>query len=305
MPNSRFAAIFIACLSLCRASVASTPALQELWADSKGSCAGYVLSDSGAFDKGASTLSDAAKATLLGILEKLEHAPARHISIFGFSDSVGVAADKTRLSLARALAVRDFLLAKGLAAERVDQVRGLGPDQPVADNGTQAGRLLNRRVEIRFTGAIPLRKSGRTAKIPVNTGRESTTGEPERFALGFGYPDVRARLAVAYGLDLEAKFAFEQGIQIYTGRLLWNFWDLGHFHALVGVEGGFARFSAFDGLNGNGTVAEGFLGLEYPFGGRFKLSVDAGPAKLQANSEGFSYSTVQTIYNTAFYIYLF
>lgn len=71
--------------------------------------------------------------------------------IEGHTDSTGGAAHNRALSEARAKAVVDWLAARGVDRARL-QASGHGPDRPVADNGTIAGRALNRRVE-----AAPLR----------------------------------------------------------------------------------------------------------------------------------------------------
>jgi outer membrane protein OmpA-like peptidoglycan-associated protein len=56
------------------------------------------------------------------------------------------------LSLKRAMAVRDYLIAQGVPASRID-VAGLGLSAPIADNATTDGRARNRRVEIVVSGA--------------------------------------------------------------------------------------------------------------------------------------------------------
>ncbi|MBR0652082.1 OmpA family protein [Roseomonas terrae] len=71
--------------------------------------------------------------------------------IEGHTDGVGGAAHNRRLSQARAEAVIAWLVARGIESSRLTP-RGLGPDQPLADNATDEGRALNRRVE-----AVPLR----------------------------------------------------------------------------------------------------------------------------------------------------
>ncbi|GAB6389444.1 hypothetical protein STUTZSP0542_29830 [Stutzerimonas marianensis] len=65
----------------------------------------------------------------------------------GHTDSVGTDAYNQRLSERRANAVRDVLVNQyGLDGSRVDSV-GYGESRPVADNSTEEGRAINRRVE--------------------------------------------------------------------------------------------------------------------------------------------------------------
>jgi outer membrane protein OmpA-like peptidoglycan-associated protein len=65
----------------------------------------------------------------------------------GYTDSQGSAAYNQDLSVRRAQAVRDYLVTRGIAADRITAV-GLGASNPVADNATANGRADNRRVEI-------------------------------------------------------------------------------------------------------------------------------------------------------------
>lgn len=55
-----------------------------------------------------------------------------------------------KLSLARAEAVRDRLVARGVATERLT-IRGAGADEPIGDATTAEGRAKNRRVDITVT----------------------------------------------------------------------------------------------------------------------------------------------------------
>lgn len=67
----------------------------------------------------------------------------------GHTDSDGSDEYNENLSLRRAEAVRDYLVAGGISADRVS-VRGFGESKPVADNDTDDGRAQNRRVELRI-----------------------------------------------------------------------------------------------------------------------------------------------------------
>jgi len=69
------------------------------------------------------------------------------IRIAGFTDSTGTVAHNEELSLRRAKAVRDVLEERGVKVEQM-MVQGMGPQRPVASNGTAAGRAQNRRVEL-------------------------------------------------------------------------------------------------------------------------------------------------------------
>ena len=104
--------------------------------------------------EGVSFLTGSAKLTLnsQGPLDRVvtalrERAELR-VVIEGHTDNVGNRDANLRLSKARADAVRAYFIAKGIAANRLTAV-GIGPDQPVAPNDTEAGRARNRRVQLR------------------------------------------------------------------------------------------------------------------------------------------------------------
>jgi OOP family OmpA-OmpF porin len=73
--------------------------------------------------------------------------PTLRVSVEGHTDSVGSDAYNMRLSERRAVSVRDYMIAEGIAADRIT-TRGLGKSHPVATNDTAEGRAENRRVEI-------------------------------------------------------------------------------------------------------------------------------------------------------------
>jgi len=70
-----------------------------------------------------------------------------NIEVAGHTDSRGSDAYNMNLSQQRAEAVRNYLVSKGIAADRLS-ARGYGESQPVADNATDEGRFKNRRVEL-------------------------------------------------------------------------------------------------------------------------------------------------------------
>lgn len=68
------------------------------------------------------------------------------IQVDGHTDALGAPEWNEALSLARAEAVAAYLVARGVAPERLD-ARGLGATRPVATNDTSQGRAANRRIE--------------------------------------------------------------------------------------------------------------------------------------------------------------
>jgi outer membrane protein OmpA-like peptidoglycan-associated protein len=73
--------------------------------------------------------------------------PLSQIVVEGYTDSQGGAAFNQELSLHRAQSVRDYLVTRGIASDRIS-ARGLGLTNPIGDNKSPEGRANNRRVEI-------------------------------------------------------------------------------------------------------------------------------------------------------------
>ena len=77
-------------------------------------------------------------------------------SVEGHTDSTGKADFNQKLSEDRASAVANYLASQGIAGNRLSSA-GYGPNRPIADNKTDAGRQQNRRVELHLE---PLRAPG-------------------------------------------------------------------------------------------------------------------------------------------------
>lgn len=99
------------------------------------------------FDFGSSTLQPECFPTLEDWTDRLIRQPTVRITLHGHTDNVGSAAANQALSLRRAEAVKAWLVANGVAADRISCI-GHGGDVPVADNLTLDGRKRNRRIEI-------------------------------------------------------------------------------------------------------------------------------------------------------------
>jgi outer membrane protein OmpA-like peptidoglycan-associated protein len=99
------------------------------------------------FDTGKATLQPASDAPLNQVLEMLQQDDSLKVLIEGHTDNVGAEAANQALSEKRAQAVRDWLIGKGIAANRLS-AKGYGASKPVADNNTDDGKAKNRRVEL-------------------------------------------------------------------------------------------------------------------------------------------------------------
>jgi outer membrane protein OmpA-like peptidoglycan-associated protein len=99
------------------------------------------------FRKGTVELTFESYQFLEPIIQKLRSYPEVEIEIHGHTDSMGNYTKNMQVSQMRAEAVRQYLIAKGIASERVRAV-GFGSSSPIADNKSAAGRSQNRRVEM-------------------------------------------------------------------------------------------------------------------------------------------------------------
>jgi outer membrane protein OmpA-like peptidoglycan-associated protein len=100
-----------------------------------------------AFAPGKSALRPEARQHLGKLIQFVKSEPGKPIRIEGFTDSTGSAASNQSLSLRRAQAVRNALIAAGVNASRMTTV-GKGEADPVASNATASGRAMNRRVVV-------------------------------------------------------------------------------------------------------------------------------------------------------------
>ncbi len=105
------------------------------------------------FDTARYTLKPGAREKLAKISGIILGHPGLRIEVEGYTDSIGGDEYNMKLSENRANAVRDFLISQGLSADSIT-AQGFGKANPVADNGTSAGRQLNRRVQLVVSGEI-------------------------------------------------------------------------------------------------------------------------------------------------------
>lgn len=99
------------------------------------------------FDTSKATIKAESTAKLDEIVNVMNEYSNANFKLEGHTDSTGNAAKNLQLSKDRAAAVKDYLIAKGISADRLSS-EGYGITKPIASNKTVEGRAQNRRVEI-------------------------------------------------------------------------------------------------------------------------------------------------------------
>ncbi|MHC8305764.1 OmpA family protein [Pseudomonas sp. PB3P13] len=122
------------------------------------------------FATGSARLKPGSTRILINALVDIKAQPGWLIVIAGHTDATGDPQNNLRLSHARAAAVHAWMQQMGSIPESCFAVQGFGASQPVASNDTEAGRAVNRRVDIRLVpeaGACALSTSGPERQTPV------------------------------------------------------------------------------------------------------------------------------------------
>lgn len=101
------------------------------------------------FATGSANISQSFNPVLDDVARVLKKYEKTTMLIEGHTDSTGSAEYNQQLSLNRAKAVRNNLVGNGVDSRRIT-TEGYGESMPVADNDTESGRQLNRRVELRI-----------------------------------------------------------------------------------------------------------------------------------------------------------
>jgi outer membrane protein OmpA-like peptidoglycan-associated protein len=123
--------------------------LQKI-ANAKQEARGIVITLSGGvlFASNQSTLLPAAMVKLNEVADALvKNNPDSKMTVEGHTDSQGKADYNRDLSQKRAESVREYLISRGIASDRI-KAHGYGSERPIADNNNAEGRANNRRVEI-------------------------------------------------------------------------------------------------------------------------------------------------------------
>jgi OOP family OmpA-OmpF porin len=100
------------------------------------------------FATGKAKIRPQSRPKLDAAAEVLKKFPDLRIEISGHTDAQGAEAFNLDLSQRRADAVKDYLVGKGISADRIE-TRGVGESEPRESNATKAGRAKNRRIEFK------------------------------------------------------------------------------------------------------------------------------------------------------------
>ncbi len=94
----------------------------------------------------SATLLPEGKAVLNGVATILQEDPTAAFEVGGHTDNVGPEPTNRVLSEQRAKAVVDYLISKGIVADRLAS-KGYGASRPITENSTEEGRQQNRQIE--------------------------------------------------------------------------------------------------------------------------------------------------------------
>lgn len=115
------------------------------------------------FDVGSDALKSVARNNIDQLATVLNKYKDTEILIEGHTDSTGSESMNMRLSNKRASSVSRQLKSQGVVGRRIT-TNGYGENQPVADNGSSAGRRANRRVEVAIFANDKLKRAARENK---------------------------------------------------------------------------------------------------------------------------------------------
>ena len=127
------------------------------------------------FDFNKYTLKPGARERLARVSGIVLAYPDLKLQVEGHTDAIGSDEYNQSLSDKRAQSVRDYLITSGVSMNNVAAL-GLGKADPVADNGSAAGRALNRRVEMIVSGDV----IGNQLTPPPAEGSARVAPQPDR-----------------------------------------------------------------------------------------------------------------------------
>jgi len=99
------------------------------------------------FDSATTNLTPPSHQTVDDLVTIMKACPDATVQLAGHTDNTGDPAANQTLSTNRATAIKDMLVAGGIAPDRITTI-GYGQDKPIASNDTEEGKARNRRTEL-------------------------------------------------------------------------------------------------------------------------------------------------------------
>ncbi len=148
----------------------------------------FILSGGVTFESGKSLLLTPAYIELDKVLKVMKDRPETKWKIEGHTDNTGSLKLNRELSLNRAQSVYNYFIKNGISPDRL-AVNGFGPDYPIADNSTETGRAMNRRVAIILQTAANVNSTGEIKNPTTTTGTSVYNPALERDAGNMVFTD--------------------------------------------------------------------------------------------------------------------
>lgn len=123
----------------------------------------------------------------------------------------------------------------------------------------------------------------------------------QKFGIGLGYPYLSLKYGISSSFTSEARWAYGEGINVFSGRGYYNFYQEESITGFTGCDIGYIKFDT-EGIKGNGYLLMGFVGGEYFFiKDDFSLGLDIGPAFISLNTreigQDFSVDGIEWVFN--------
>ena len=116
-----------------------------------GSAIKLSLTSAVLFDSGKSQLKESAGIEISKQIHIIASFDSMKVIVEGHTDNIGTVESNIELSKKRALAIKEYLVAKKQVNKDLVEIKGYGESQPVASNDSEEGRGKNRRVEMIFS----------------------------------------------------------------------------------------------------------------------------------------------------------
>jgi hypothetical protein len=124
----------------------------------------------------------------------------------------------------------------------------------------------------------------------------------DKLNLGLGWPYVGLKYNLSQGFSSELRYANGEGINVYAGRLYWNFYKPKNLDIFAGIEGGNITFNTLD-IKGTGYEGSVFIGGECFISKRLSLMMDIEPVFISLNSDDLGVEGVEWVTNFAVYFH--